>query len=78
MSIKTNEINHITHLTPGKEAVVDLDSRITGIRKMQAQEDSEGPGTDWNKKNMEIMIMQFSHAMYDPESDIYIGEKDIF
>lgn len=81
MSIKINEINSVNHihsLKPGEEAVVDLNSRVTGIREVQAQENSEGPGTDWNKEIMERMIMQFAHAMYDPESEIYIGERDIF
>ncbi|QCZ33108.1 hypothetical protein D8Z79_015405 [Escherichia fergusonii] len=75
---KINGVNHSTSFTLTPESVVDLNSRMSGISKIAERDDSDGPGIDWNKKVMETMIMQFAHAMYDPESEIYIGERDIF
>lgn len=74
---KINAINSIHQVTPAQGNIVDLNSRISEVRKTSTQESHADSEIDWRKKSMEMMIMQFARAMYDPDSEIYIGERDV-
>lgn len=77
MSIKIEALSAINSTpwnSPDEETVTDLNARI----KRNINEGGDEPEIDWKNEALKIMMKQFSDAMYDPENEIYIGDRDIF